>query len=202
MGWVTGCAVVPESIEVVDESALVGYQQVASAPDLNSQKVARWGGVITKVENLPDATVMEILHFPLRGYGRPVTATDSEGRFRVYIDGFLDPMVYEKGRSVTFTGKVLGVEDGLVGEHSYAFPTIKAEGYYLWRDTERIDITSFNHYPYGGYHHWPARHRNSTIIIQSSNKRGSANSNSANRSNRPPNTRNDRRIKDNTDEPK
>lgn len=178
---------VPDSIQVADENSLVDYKQVASSPDASAEKIARWGGVITKIENLPKATVIEVLHYPLRGYGRPVSAADSAGRFRVYVDEFLDPMIYEQGRSVTFTGKVLGVEEGLVGEHNYVFPTIKAEGYYLWKDIERVEITNFNQYPFGSYYGWPTRPLHSSVIIRSTNQRGSADSKSSNQSNRPAN---------------
>lgn len=183
----SGCAIVPESIQVADEKSLVDYKQVAASPNATAEKTARWGGVITKVENLPKATMVEVLQFPLRGYGRPVSVADSAGRFRVYVDEFLDPMVYEQGRTVTFTGKVLGVEEGLVGEHNYVFPTLKAEGYYLWKDIERVEITNFNQYPFGGYYGWPMRPLHSSVIIRSSNQRGSADSNSSNQSNRPTN---------------
>jgi outer membrane lipoprotein len=186
-----GCAMVPESIQVADDTSLVDYKQVAASPDTTSEKTARWGGVITKVENLPKATMIEVLHYPLRGYGRPVSVADSAGRFRVYVDGFLDPMIYEQGRTVTFTGKVLGTEEGLVGEHNYVFPTLKAVGYHLWKDIERVDITHFNQYPFGGYYGWPRRPLHSTVIIRSSNQRGTANSTSSNQSNRPANKSSD-----------
>lgn len=173
----SGCAVVPDAIEVADESQLVGYQQVAASPDSLQDKQARWGGVIAEIENLPDATLIELVHYPLRPYGKPLVSDNSKGRFRVYVDGFLDPMVYEKGRSITFTGKVLGTEEGLVGDHNYVFPTIKADGYHLWRNVQQVEFTSLHVWPY--YHHygygWPyGPHYRQRVIIRDRHKRGAS----------------------------
>lgn len=163
--FLSGCAAVPEAIRVADDSQLVNYPDVSASPDAARDKVARWGGIIANVENLPDATLIELVHYPLQGYGKPLVSDESIGRFRVYVDGFLDPMVYEKGRSITFAGKVLGAEEGLVGEHNYVFPTLRADGYHLWRNVQQIDISSVHvwpyHNPYYGwpYYHGPWRHR-------------------------------------------
>ena len=85
--------------------------------------------------------MVELVQFPLRDYGRPMVSDDSPGRFRVYVDGFLDPVLYEKGRAITFTGKVAGVEKGTVGEQAYEFPTLKAKGYHLWKKRDQSHVT-------------------------------------------------------------
>ncbi len=186
----SGCAVVPDAIEVADETQLIGYQQVAASPDNSRDKIARWGGVIAEIENLPDATLIELVHYPLRAYGKPLVTDNSTGRFRVYVDGFLDPMVYEKGRSITFTGKVLGTEEGLVGEHNYVFPTLKADGYHLWRNVQQVDVTSLHVWPY--YHHpygygWPyGGHYRHRVIIRDGHKRGASSPPANNSPSRPP----------------
>lgn len=168
-----GCTAVPESIQVADENVLVSYRQANENPAVNKGKPARWGGVIAKVENLPDATMLEVLHYPLRSYGRPVSGDESMGRFRVYVDGFLDPMVFESGRTVTFAGDLIGVEEGAVGKHRYVFPTMQSKGYQLWKEIERVEVSAIHMWPYydpwgwrygpyhqrviirrsGGYHH-------------------------------------------------
>ena len=167
-----GCAAVPDSIEVVDGTPLAPYQQVAANPDSNVGKEVRWGGVIAKVENLQDKTKLEVVHYPLRSYGRPLVGDKSVGRFRVYVDGFLDPMVYEQGRAMTFTGAVAAAEQGAVGEHQYVFPTLNAKGYHLWKDIQRVEITThtwpYHHwYGYYGYPMFPVHQR---VIIKSSGR--------------------------------
>ena len=65
---------------------------------------------------------------------------------------------------MTFAGTIDGVEQGMVGEHTYQYPTLQAKGYYLWEDIDRIEIETISvwpHYRYGfghpfyGWNHWP-----------------------------------------------
>ena len=173
VSFLAGCAAIPESIQVPDNTPLVVYQQVAANPESTKNATVRWGGVIAEVENLPEQTKLEIVHYPLRSYGRPLVDDESVGRFRVYVDGFLDPMVYEQGRAITFTGTAAGIEEGAVGEHNYVFPTLKASGYHLWKDIQRVEVTThiwpYHHwYGYYGYPMFPVHQR--VIIKTSGNK--------------------------------
>ncbi|MCY7296819.1 Slp family lipoprotein [Alteromonas sp. a30] len=153
----SGCASFPESVQLPPDTPTVSYEQVASEPERAKDQLAQWGGVVAQIQNLKDATMVEMVFYPLRSYGRPLLGKESIGRFRVYVDGFLDPMVYQKGRSMTFSGVVQGVEEGMVGEHQYIFPTLKAKGYYLWEDIDRIDVTSVSVWPYPYYGGWYGR---------------------------------------------
>ena len=162
----SGCAVVPDSLEVPDENQLINYQQAASDTQASQGKIARWGGVIAKIENLPDATMVELVYYPLRAYGRPLVSDESMGRFRVYVDGFLDPMVYEQGRSMTFTGEFSGVEEGVVGDHKYVFPTLKSTGYHLWKEIDYIEMNSVYIWPYDVFWGWPYRPYHQRVIIR------------------------------------
>lgn len=157
-----GCVSVPESVQLPENTPLLSYEQVASQPDSSKESMARWGGVIANIENKKDKTLLDVVYYPLRDYGRPILKNESIGRFRVYVDGFLDPMVYQKGRSMTFSGEITGLEDGLVGEHVYQYPTIQAKGYHLWEDIDRIEIETISVWPswrygwgYRGWHGWP-----------------------------------------------
>lgn len=167
--FVSGCSSFPDTLKVSDESQLLTYQQVSAQPQASKDKPVRWGGAIAKVENKPDFTLLEIVHYPLRSYGRPIDDDESIGRFRVKIDGFLDPMVYEKGRLVTISGQVLGTEKGLVGEHEYVFPSISSSAYHLWKKVSQTR-TSLHVWPYGyysgfGWRYGPFGHR---VILQQS----------------------------------
>lgn len=150
-----GCSSMPESLRVADESRLVSYMQVAANADGLKGQPVRWGGVIADVQNQQDATMVEMLHYPIRSSGRPIVSDQSVGRFRVYVDGFLDPMVFKPGRAVTVSGQVLGIESGLVGEHEYQFPTLHASAYHLWREIAEVDVTTISvGYGYWPYHYW------------------------------------------------
>ena len=157
-----GCVSVPESVQLPEDTNLLPYESLVVGPMLeesaNAKKnqMARWGGVVANVENQQDRTMLDIVYYPLRAYGRPILRKESIGRFRVYVNGFLDPMVYQKGRSMTFAGTLTGTETGLVGEHNYVYPTLEASGYFLWEDIDRIEIETISVWP--GYGHpWGVR---------------------------------------------
>lgn len=170
-----GCASVPDSIQVQNEATLVNYAQVSANPESSKNAQVRWGGVIASVKNQPDGTLLEVVYYPLRDYGKPIASDESPGRFRVYVNGFLDPMVFEAGRSMTFVGQVKGVEAGQVGEFDYQFPTMQANGYHLWRDVETYDVTGFDYWPYHywyDFHYRPFGFHHRKRVVVSNEKRG------------------------------
>lgn len=169
--WLTGCSTLPEDIQLPVGTNLVSYQQAASQGEQVVGQKVRWGGVIARIENQPDSTMLELVYYPLRSYGRPVSGDESMGRFRVYVDGFMDPMVYQQGRSMTFTGELRGVEEGLVGEHKYVFPTIQSGAYHLWQNIQRVDVTGVHIWPYSYWYGWYPRPYHHRVIIRGSNTR-------------------------------
>lgn len=165
----TGCASFPESVQLPPETQTIPFEQVMANPEASKGSWAQWGGVVAEVQNLQDKTLLEMVYYPLRGYGRPVVGNESIGRFRVYVNGFLDPMVYQKGRSMTFSGEVIGMEEGIVGEHKYMYPTLQAKGYYLWEEIDRVDVTTISVWPYsywGGWYGWRSWPYHQRVIIK------------------------------------
>jgi outer membrane lipoprotein len=137
--------VVPENIQIADETQLVSYEQVVSTGVEMVSKPARWGGLIADVENKKDGTFIEIVHFPLNHYGKPSVANESTGRFKVKMEGFLDPVVFESGRAITFTGQVSEPIEGAVGEQTYIYPALDGDSYHLWRKERVYDVTNVNY---------------------------------------------------------
>lgn len=167
-----GCASYPEKLQVTDPNVLVSYQDAASKADQVKGQSIRWGGAIVKVENKEKSTMLEMVYYPLTSYGRPLSSDESMGRFRIHVNGFMDPMVYQVGRLMTFTGELTGVEEGLVGEHKYVFPSANVTNYYLWKKLQRIDISRVDIWPYDyWFNHYP-RPFSRRVIIRSSNDSG------------------------------
>lgn len=164
-----GCSTFPDKLKLEDTTQLVMYEDAASKAEEVKGKILRWGGAIAKVENKQDSTVFEMVYYPLNGYGRPISGEESMGRYRIHVNGFMDPLVYQVGRLMTFTGELNGLEKGLVGEHEYVFPTANVKAYYLWKNVQRIDVTSVHVWPYQyWYGHYPRRY-NRNFFIRSSN---------------------------------
>lgn len=183
--FLVGCSTFPDTLVLDDSTQLVTYEQASSNAEQVKGQMLRWGGAIAKVENKPDSTVFEMVYYPLNGYGRPISGEESMGRFRISVNGFMDPMVYQVGRLMTFTGQFNGLENGLVGEHKYVFPSARLKSFYLWKNVQRIDISGVHMWPHEywyGYGYYPRPYYRG-MIIRGSSGRTSTSGNSNHRVN-------------------
>jgi len=152
--FLTGCASYPAVVQVPENTNLIGYDKVnAVASDFEKQK-ARWSGVIAEVKNHKDKTQLDILYYPASGNGRPVTKNDPIGRFRVYVDKFLDPAVYKQGKSITALGLIKAKETAKIGEYEYEYPTIDSATVYLWPKVKPQTKVQFDYGWHGYYPRW------------------------------------------------
>jgi outer membrane lipoprotein len=94
-----------------------------------------WGGVILNTQNLAEITQIEVMGYPLNRTQRPMTGRTAEGRFLVRQEGYLEPLDYAPGRSITVLGSVEGVTSGMVGESAYRYPDVQAQQVHLWDET-------------------------------------------------------------------
>ena len=153
----TACVSVPESLQS-QATNMVSYEN-AVMDNAPTGTAARWGGIIASVENTPEQSIMEIVHYPLKANGRPNLREASIGRFKAVVDGFIDPMVFKKDRVVSVLGSLAEPIQGMVGEQAYTYPSLQVSGYHLWEDVQDIDITTINHdhlYRFGhgyGFHY-------------------------------------------------
>lgn len=119
----------------------------------------RWGGIIMSVENEAEKTWIQVLHKRLNGHGRPRDVQESEGRFLMWTDGFLDPGIYAEGVEVTVFGELEGQAERIIGNHALTLPVIKAREHLLWKDYDRTRYypspAFYDYYPpydyYDGY---------------------------------------------------
>ena len=154
---ITGCSTIPKPLQTADEAFLVNYQQAKSEQNANVGLPARWGGIIAKVENLPTSTRIEVVNLDLSSSTRPINKQETLGRFRLYYDGLLDPVIYKQGKSITAIGEIAQIEAGKIGEADYQFPVLKAKKVHLWKDIQKVDIRVTHQPfwympPYYGYH--------------------------------------------------
>ena len=151
-----GCASYPEQVRIADNVALTSYENaVQQNVDFGT---ARWSGVIAEISNKTDQTRLEVVYFPSGSNGRPAVSDQTKGRFVAYIKGFLDPMVYQAGKSVTVLGQLSQPEAGKVDEYQYVYPVIQQSTLYLWpkQQETRVDVIEpwplwRSPYPYWGY---------------------------------------------------
>jgi|SRR5690554_5723568 len=122
----------PQTIRT-DATDLVEFTQAQRQADVHEGRQARWGGVIADVRNSEDGTRIEVVNFRLNNFGRPRASDESQGRFVVYVNDFIDPEIYQRGRMVTALGQFQGLEQGQIGDFRYDYPVLAATGVELWK---------------------------------------------------------------------
>ncbi len=143
-----GCASAPLATEGVDGD--VTPAAVRDDPEAATGRTVLWGGVIADARNLPERTRLEIVAYPLAERTQnPDTDAVSPGRFRVYVDGYLETAVYGAGRRFTVRGRVEGTETGRIDEAEYVFPVVAAEAFELWPEQTRRERGSGVNFGFG-----------------------------------------------------
>ena len=128
----SACTSLPPAFDNIPVTDMA-YNQVREDLDDYRNTLVRWGGAIVDVENIGDASLMEITHYPLDHYGRPQLDEISEGHFVIKSTELLDPEIYAAEREII----VLGVIDGEIerttnNETRILLPLINATAIHLW----------------------------------------------------------------------
>ena len=116
-------------------------------------QVVRWGGRIVQTEPHDNSTCFEMISTELSAYGRPYWKNDADaGRFIACRQGFYDPAIFEPNREVTFTGRIEGYDQRMIGGFDYRFPRVAADVVYLWPVRETVDVLTYPApWPWWGY---------------------------------------------------
>lgn len=153
-GLLSGCVSVPSAVQ--GDFPPLSIQQARQGEIKQS---VRWGGVIAKVSNEEQQSVIEIVAKPLSSSSRPIDKDQTGGRFLAILPEFVDPLIYEKGREITVVGQLSEVIEGKVGEMKYLYPVVIVTGHYLWQP--RSEMKEYHYigpsywpYPYYYYPHW------------------------------------------------
>lgn len=137
----------------------IQVEEVQQQPDGFVKSKVRWGGNIMLVENLADRTLIEVLSRKLGSNGKPDTNSSSKGRFRISLEGFIEPEEFPKDRLITVHGDVVEVMDGVIGAYRYQYPVVKPDSYYLWPEERKYSYHDHYdpfYYPY--YPYWYRRY--------------------------------------------
>ena len=106
--------------------------QALQEPERLRGTFIRWGGEIASVENRRDETWIEVVDQPLGRHGKPEISDRSTGRFLMHVPGFLDPVVYAKGRLITVAGTLDPPVTRKIGDFPYRYSVISAATQQLW----------------------------------------------------------------------
>ena len=132
----SGCSHVisEESRKLVDGQLTFG--KLRENPDASSGKYVMLGGIIAGVRNAKTGGELEIVQFDLDRTDMPENVYNSGGRFLVTTPGFLDAMVYKRGRLVTVVGEVKGRLTRPLDSVDYTYPVISLREIHIWQTYE------------------------------------------------------------------
>jgi outer membrane lipoprotein len=152
---VTGCTHVLPPAAREEVNPYLDLQMVKESPDSHMGQTLLVGGLIVGHEGTPQGSRLEVLSYTLDRWGRPLRADEDTGRFLAESERILDPALYEKGRQVTLSGRVLGELTRPLGDSIYRYPLLEVRAIYLWpkHDPYADRIYSPYHYPYWPYYH-------------------------------------------------
>ena len=156
----TGCAGPASRPETGADS--LALTQVSANPGTYAGRQVHWGGSIERLENHAQETWLEIVERPLSGNGPPRESDQSGGRFIAKVAGFLDPVIYTRGRSVTITGTVEGDSSRKIGDFDYRYVTVSAASARLWQPRAPVPVRYYDPFwsdPWFPY--WPRHHHHS-----------------------------------------
>jgi len=134
--------------------------ELKDRPELYRGRLYVVGGVIVQTKGTKEGALIEAVYASVdsRGYINSVVA--SEGRFYALYPrerGFLDPMVFRRGRYITIAGEFLGIREGQIDEMGYLFPLFEIKDIHLWAEYEPYSYPYYP-YPYPYWWYWPWRY--------------------------------------------
>lgn len=150
----SGCASYPEKVAVAEGTELIEFVNLNNSNTRLIGKTVRWSGVIAEVSNEKSVTKLDVLYYPASNNGRPKIKDEPLGRFRVVIEGFMDPAVYSQGKAITALGQLKKSETAKIGEYEYSYPTLISKNIHLWKKVEPATKVQFYYGWHGAYPNW------------------------------------------------
>jgi outer membrane lipoprotein len=155
------CAVISPQLRKEAEPP-VPFKTLLTEADRYKGRIVILAGYILETRNLESETIIRVLQAPLRSGEEPDLRDRSQGRFKIYHKGFLDPEVYAKDRAITVAGEVIGADYEEIGAERIQYLKLIDREIYLWPEYETRPRLYppwpypyyWNRYPYYPYPYW------------------------------------------------
>ncbi len=173
LALLTGCATVAPAPQSEPPRVTAQVSEVIEQPELYLNEDIVWGGTVLSVDNRSDETWIEVIQRPLNRNGVPDLSKRSNGRFLAVVPGFLDPLDYVNGRSITVNGIVDGKETRKISEADYTYPVIAVADHQLVDNTKTRVVRNNSSRKRGsyGYYRYPYL---SSLSLSFGSRRGSS----------------------------
>ncbi|MFO0697816.1 MAG: Slp family lipoprotein [Nitrospira sp.] len=138
---ITACSsqrVIPDSLEPLVDRTVI-FRELVAAPETYQGKVVVLGGEVLKAKRLKEGTQIELLQLPLDKGERPILdRQQSQGRFLVLQQEFLDPATIAIGTMMTIVGEVSGAKNEPLDDVEYRYPLLIMKHLHTW-PTQSLD---------------------------------------------------------------
>jgi len=144
------CSSLPKTIQDPPNADLQLVQVLGQIDDYVNRAV-RWGGKIITVNNDDQQSLIQVVQFPLNGFGEPIVGKTSQGRFLIQSKQFLDPEIFKPGRLATFSGIIHAQQQKIVDKKTLYLPVIQLHEMHLWSEQKLHRQPYYGHrylYPY------------------------------------------------------
>jgi len=135
IGLIAACSsqrVIPEALEPLVERAVL-FREVVATPDAYQGKIVVFGGEVLKAKRLKEGTQIELLQLPLDRGERPILdRQQSQGRFLVIQQEFLDPATIVEGTKMTIVGELSKSKVEHLDDVEYRYPVLIVKHLHLW----------------------------------------------------------------------
>ncbi len=123
------------------------FSELQKTPDSYVSEVVMLGGKILEIKVSSTSSELTVLQLALGRSGRPANLDQSEGRFLVRSEQFLDPATYQKGMLLTVVGILKGSRIRAIGSLDYVYPIVEAIEIKLW--PKKIQTQPTFHFGFG-----------------------------------------------------
>lgn len=128
----------------------ISFSEIVAHPEHFQGKLFILGGIIVETKITAEASIVEAIYVPVDRYGNLLDIDIASNRFRAVYpkgEGFLDPLIYRKGREITMAGELIMADSGKIDEMDYVFPVFEIKELYLWEEKKY-------YYMYPSYPGW------------------------------------------------
>lgn len=146
----TACSNLPPAIKDAPQGDLQMADVKGGLTEYQGRAV-RWGGQIVSVSNDAQGAVIEMVQFPLNGFGRPMLDRHSEGRFLAKTTEFIDPEIYKADSMLTIAGKLVGQTEKMIDKKTLKLPVVEVSLMHRWLPLDQRPVMPPDYYYWGPY---------------------------------------------------
>ena len=131
---VTGCSPGISQQSLSKVTYMGTFSELQANPDKFVGEIVLLGGRIIETQVTPTSSELTILQMPLDNSSRPVNIDQSEGRFLIRSEQFLDPAIYKKENHLSAVGIIKGSQVRTIGDFNYVYPLMDVIEIKLWSE--------------------------------------------------------------------